>query len=175
MNISIIFLHGFWRSSSTYFWNKFRNLYNTIAFYEPFHEILNSNLKVFPSNSSKDWESNHPLIENYWSEYKILCNYPNALFTQYNGSFVKQDYYLLTKEKEAYLKKIIDLCIEKNYQKIVFGCVRTVSNSNAIKRFIKINYPNINQFHIFFDRSPLSQFESYVNNHFYHIFSTKFY
>ena len=70
--IKIIFLHGFWRSSSTYFWNKFRFLDKTIAFYEPFHETLDKTLKEIPYQSSTNWKSNHPEVEDYWKEYKIF-------------------------------------------------------------------------------------------------------
>ena len=105
-DIKIIFLHGFWRSSSTYFKNKFRFLDKIIAFYEPFHEILESNLKEIPSYSSINWQSNHPYVQDYWKEYKILGIDPSELFTQINGKFVTEDYYYLTKEKEEYIKKI---------------------------------------------------------------------
>ena len=97
--------------------NKFKYLNDTIAFYEPFHEILDINLEDFPSNSSKDWESNHPNVSNYWEEYKRLGIKPSELFTQNNGSFVTHDYYSLTKEK-ILLKKLIDLSIQKNYKKL---------------------------------------------------------
>ncbi len=97
--LSIVFLHGFWRSSSTYFWNKFKYLNDTVAFYEPFHEILDINLEDFPSNSSKDCESNHPNVSNYWKEYKRLVNKPSDFFNLNNESFVIDDYYSLTKEK----------------------------------------------------------------------------
>ena len=167
-DIKIIFLHGFWRSSSTYFWNKFRCLDKTIAFYEPFHEILDSTLKEIPSYSSINWQSNHPYVEDYWKEYKILGIDPSELFTQKNGNFVTEDYYYLTKEKEDYIKKLIDLLINKKYEKIIFGCVRSVAIIKSLKEFINKKYPLINQFHIFFDRSPLNQFESFVNNNLYH-------
>ena len=166
--LSIVFLHGFWRSSSTYFWNKFKYLNKTIAFYEPFHEILDSNLEDFPSNSSKDWESNHPNVSNYWEEYKRLGIKPSELFTQTNGSFVTVDYYLFTKEKKSYLKNLIDLSIQNNYKRIVFGCVRSVAMAKDIRGFITKHYPKTNQLHIFFERSPLNQFESFVGNDFYH-------
>lgn len=166
--IKIIFLHGFWRSSSTYFWNKFRSYDKTIAFYEPFHETLDKSLQEIPYQSSTNWKSNHPEVEDYWREYKILGLKLSQLFTQHNGAFVKKDYYYLTKEKEVYIKKLIDISINKKYENIIFGCVRSVAIVKQLKEFINKNYSNIKQYHIYFDRSPLSQFESFVSNDFYH-------
>ena len=167
-DVKIIFLHGFWRSSSTYFWNKFRSLDKTISFYEPFHENLDKDLKELTHQSSTNWKSNHPYIEDYWSEYRSLGLNPSKLFTQNNGDFVKKNYYYLTDEKKSYIKKLIDISIHKEYENIIFGCVRSVAIVKPLKEFIEKNYPNLNQSHIFFDRSPLTQFESFVSNSFYH-------
>ena len=167
-DVKIIFLHGFWRSSSTYFWNKFRSFDKTISFYEPFHENLDRDLKEFTYQSSRNWQSNHPYVEDYWSEYRSLGLNPSELFTQNNGAFVKGDYYYLTDEKKSYIKKLIDISLHKKYENIIFGCVRSVAIVKPLKQFIEQNYPNVNQSHIFFDRSPLNQFESFVSNSFYH-------
>ena len=38
MEKKVIFIHGMFRSSSTYFWNKFRTMAH--CYYEPFHPDL---------------------------------------------------------------------------------------------------------------------------------------
>ena len=135
-DVKIIFLHGFWRSSSTYFWNKFRSFDKTISFYEPFHENLDRDLKEFTYQSSRNWQSNHPYVEDYWSEYRSLGLNPSELFTQNNGAFVKGDYYYLTDEKKSYIKKLIDISIQRKYENIIFGCVRSVAIVKPLKQFI---------------------------------------
>jgi len=35
-----VFVHSWWRASSTYVWSTFRRIEGTVAYYEPFHEFL---------------------------------------------------------------------------------------------------------------------------------------
>ena len=78
-------------------------------------------------------------MDDYWREYKSSEINPSELFTQINGAFITIDYYYLTKEKKSYVKKLIDFSIQKKYENIIFGCMRSVAIIKSLKEFINKN------------------------------------
>ncbi|HEY1795590.1 MAG TPA: glycosyltransferase [Stellaceae bacterium] len=68
-----VFIHSSWRSSSTWFWSKFRELPETTAYFEPFCEL---NAFLTPANvvpfGPDAWESRHPKTDSYLLEYTPL-------------------------------------------------------------------------------------------------------
>ena len=52
--------------------------------------------------------------------------------------------------------------------KYYFWLCKVSRNCQTTKTVYRTKYPNVNQSHVFFDRSPLNQFESFVSNSFYH-------
>jgi glycosyltransferase involved in cell wall biosynthesis len=68
-----IFLHASWRTGSTWFWGKFRELPETLCYYEPLHA---ANATVTRGQAlrwdTKSWPSGHPAMAPYWREYLPL-------------------------------------------------------------------------------------------------------
>lgn len=68
-----IFIHSSWRTSSTWFWAKFRRLPSSLAFYEPFSPALNSiTYQEALELGSEGWISGHPQLDPYFLEYLPL-------------------------------------------------------------------------------------------------------
>ena len=71
MKRQLIFIHSAgWRTGSTYMWNKFRQLSDVIAYYEPF----NISLAVIKKEHINTWPipSGHPenIDKPYFEEYR---------------------------------------------------------------------------------------------------------
>lgn len=68
-----IFIHSSWRTSSTWFWSKFRQLPSTLAFFEPFNQFFNTiTAEQALAFSHKIWGSRHSPTEPYCYEYLPL-------------------------------------------------------------------------------------------------------
>ena len=68
-----IFIHSSWRTSSTWFWSKFRQLPTTLAFYEPFnHFVWDITRDDALALANSEWDSGHPEIDPYFLEYLPL-------------------------------------------------------------------------------------------------------
>ena len=69
-----VFIHSLWRAGSTYVWNRFRAADRTVAFYEPFHEILGvANREELAAQSPDAWSGRHPKLDRgYYAEYLPL-------------------------------------------------------------------------------------------------------
>ena len=68
-----IFIHSSWRTSSTWFWSKFRQLPSTLAFFEPFNQFLNTiTAEEALAFSHQIWGSRHSPTEPYCFEYLPL-------------------------------------------------------------------------------------------------------
>jgi hypothetical protein len=69
----VVFIHAAPRTSSTWFWTKFRELSSTLCYYEPFTYSLNW---LTPERVSTlggaSWESRHPAGDPYYLEYAPL-------------------------------------------------------------------------------------------------------
>ena len=66
----LIFLHSSWRTSSTWFWSKFRPLAETECYYEPFSGSLSTITRDQAAASNyRDWDSAHQPTEPYFREY----------------------------------------------------------------------------------------------------------
>jgi len=69
-SIKPIFIYSGFRSSSTWFWSKFRNSENCVAFYEYFNEVLvDISTASILNTSPEKWDSHHPDIGPYFLEY----------------------------------------------------------------------------------------------------------
>lgn len=69
-----IWIHGSWRTGSTYVWGKFRGHPDYFAYYEPFHEVLETlSLDDIARTTTTAWPSHHPDIgAPYYAEYRPL-------------------------------------------------------------------------------------------------------
>lgn len=71
-----IWIHGSWRTGSTYVWSKFRASPDYFAYYEPFHEDLESlSREGIERATTTAWPSHHPDIgAPYYAEYRSLIH-----------------------------------------------------------------------------------------------------
>ena len=68
--VAPIFIHSAPRTSSTWFWGRFRQLPSTLCFYEAFNEALGSIDRVQAARrDALSWDSRHSQIEPYYQEY----------------------------------------------------------------------------------------------------------
>jgi hypothetical protein len=68
-----VFIHSSWRTSSTWVWLKFRQLPETMSYYEPFHGLLAKRTRAeAESLDYRSWDSNHPPGDPYGLEYLPL-------------------------------------------------------------------------------------------------------
>ena len=68
-----VFIHAAPRTSSTWFWLKFRELPSTLCFYEPFNHSLNWMTRERAAKLGRDsWDSRHPQSDPYYREYTAL-------------------------------------------------------------------------------------------------------
>src|SRR5690349_22370458 len=131
-----VFLHGGWRCGSTYLWNKFRELANVTAFYEPFSEKLAT---YTPEDILDDvptaWDSRHPRLDRpYAAEYLPLIGERGVpLFCD---NFAVQRYFVARDEplfERDYLGLLIAHASSSSKQ-AVLGFSRSPGRVRAIKR-----------------------------------------
>src|SRR5262249_45081642 len=69
----LIFVHSSFRTSSTWFWSKFRPLRETACYYEPFNdELATITCDKAGWAGFNAWDSHHPPTEPYYLEYLPL-------------------------------------------------------------------------------------------------------
>jgi hypothetical protein len=150
-----IFLHGGWRCGSTYLWNKFRELPDVTAFYEPFSEKLAT---YTPADILRDvpsaWDSRHPaLAQPYAAEYLPLigeCGVP--LFWE---SFAVQRYFV-GRDEPLFERDYLGLLIAhatRDSSHAVLGFSRSLGRVRAIKQQFR-------GFHVVLMRDPVQQWLS---------------
>lgn len=150
-----VFLHGGWRCGSTYLWNKFRELPDVTAFYEPFSEKLATCTPVdIIEDVPSAWDSRHPtMTQPYAAEYLPLlgeCGVP--LFWDsfaVRRYFVARDEPLLERDYLALL--IAHAMTQSNHA--VLGFSRSLGRVRAIKRQFR-------GFHVVLMRDPVQQWLS---------------
>lgn len=76
----LVFIHAAPRTSSTWFWTKFRALPSVIGYYEPFNASLNwlteDRVQIIVGDS---WNSRHPPTDPYYREYIPLLQKPQGV------------------------------------------------------------------------------------------------
>ncbi len=155
-----VFIHSSWRTSSTWVWLKFRQLPETMSYYEPFHGLLATRSRAdAQSLDYRSWDSNHPPGDPYGLEYLPLIRDTGGVpFAEPAMAF---EWFIplggvrgeLRKSERKYLGLLIryaELC-----GKIpVFGDTRTLGRLWAIKS-------NFGGYHIFLYRNLWQQWSSY--------------
>lgn len=138
-NNNTIFIHSSFRTSSTWLWSKFRNLPDTISYYEVFNELLKDiDLNAVNSVSGSSWKSNHPVVANYFIEYLPIIKdgggvegYENSMSV---NKFIPVDgfYGDISLDEKNYLERLIQHA--RASRKIpVLTCTRTLGRIQAIK------------------------------------------
>jgi FkbM family methyltransferase len=157
----LIFLHSSWRTSSTWFWDKFRQFPQTACYYEPFNEDL---LTITPDQAASagyhSWDSRHPPGDPYYPQYLPLIQATGGVrlfdrsmslnwFTPIGGLRGT-----LRDAEIKYLNLLIDHAREAG--KIpVFGDTRSLGRLWAIKN-------SFGGLHVFLHRNLWKQWLSYL-------------
>jgi hypothetical protein len=152
---SNVFLHGGWRCGSTYVWNRFRALRETLSYYEPFSEQLAScTSESILKNTEQTWDSRHPaLAAPYFSEYLPMVGSSGVCF--YDDRFATRRYFVGAHEKlfeEDYLGLLLEFARHED-KRAVFGFSRSLGRVGAIKRAF-------DGCHVVLVRDPLQQWLS---------------
>lgn len=156
--MNIICLHSFWRTSSTYFWSKLRGVPGVVAYYEPFHESLNRLAPQLPPQAgSKNWQSGHPEVVDYWSEYREMQVNTGQLGQDELGTFNKNEYFELSRGKEIQITYLIDRALELGRTTIFLCFTRSLGSSTSIRRILEDRYPQASHTHVLFKRDPREQ------------------
>lgn len=162
--MQVILLHSFWRSSSTYFWSKLRNLPNVKAFYEPFHELLqgsikNKNLVV----DSCSWNSRHPKEDNYFREIISAYHQQNIMFYPgFTMGWPEVGAGDLSSFHVEHLNNLLTAPCPDGVDTLVFSFNRSMFNISHLHEIVERCFPGRVHSFVFF-RSPCQQISSYLS------------
>lgn len=157
----LIFIHSAPRTSSTWFWGKFRGFPSTRCYYEPFNEELawlsRDRASVIDAAS---WDSRHPPTDPYYLEYIPLLRkaggarlFDPAMTLQWFmplGGLRGE----LRKDERRYLSLLVRHADRAGKQP-VFGCTRTLGRLWAIKN-------TFGGLHVFLHRNLWRQWISFL-------------
>lgn len=107
---SAVFLHSTFRSGSTWFWNRFRQSAEVVAYYEPFNEVLDTlTARGIARHRPDSWNSGHPALNSpYYAEYAPLLRHIGGV-TQFEPRF-SYECYFDADENEGMRRYIATLC-----------------------------------------------------------------
>lgn len=156
-----VFLHGLWRSGSTYIWSRFRACNETYCFYEPLHQGLG---KITHDRIKRDTPeiiagNAHPsMAQPYFSEYAPLIKRRGV--TNYRSRLTAHNYILNPEDQDSalneYLNTLIRYAVTKN-KTAILGFNRTALRLGWLKN-------NIPSYNIHIDRDPRHVWASYQNH-----------
>ena len=151
-----IFLHGLWRTGTTYFWHKFKHSNAQLrCFFEPFHHSLYKNhqdlcLDYDRASHRFDLKFVH---DNYYDEYEAGKNGVNG----YDWRFATDNYHINSIEARLPITRYINsLCqlAQVNQQRPILQFNRAILRANWLnKRF--------NATSLYILRSPQDSLQSY--------------
>ncbi len=162
-DVPLVFVHASWRTSSTWFFSKFRSAVDTTSFYEPFNEdLLTLTLAKATSDGPQSWDSRHPQGRPYYLEYAPFVAEAGGV-----RAFKRQIPYVwylpeagliegdLRREEVEYLNQLVDHAALVG-ELPVFADNRSLGRLRAIKRAV-------GGFHIFLHRNLWKQWLSYIS------------
>lgn len=153
-----IFLHGLWRSGSTYVWSRFRALEDTYCYYEPLHQGLG---RLRAGRIARDhadlMEANaHPrMCDPYFEEFRPLLKRRGV--RGFRRRFAVRRYLLETDAADPALAQYIGSLTEHAQ---AAGRVAVLGFNRSCLRagWLKQHFPSCN---IYIDRDPLEVWDSY--------------
>ncbi|MEL7059578.1 MAG: sulfotransferase [Acidobacteriota bacterium] len=154
-----VFLHGFWRSGSTWLWSKFRHRPEVLALYEPFNEGL-AHPHVIVDVEAESWSSNHPeLAAPYFDEYRTIPRDASRPWT-YRESLALDLYFDDDAHgpSEAWIARLLEAA-EVREQRAALGFCRSLARLPALRRA----FPEAH--HLWLLRDPLQTFASMWHQH----------
>jgi hypothetical protein len=166
-----VFLHGLWRSGSTYVWSRFRVAEGTCCYYEPLHDglVRLTRARIGRDTPESVEHNRHPAMEQpYFAEFRPLVGRRGVkgyqrrfAYTRFAPASTDQDPAL-----EAYVHRLIDQA-HGEARSPVLGFNRTGLRVGWLaERF--------DAFNIHIDRDPIDVFSSYASklhdgNHYYFV------
>ena len=154
------FIHSSFRTSSTWIWSKFRADCAVLAYYEYFHEILETiSISDVDALRPGAWESRHPDVEPYFVEYLPLLGIRGGVKgfreTMTLAKFFPADGYSgpLSKAEAGYINLLIANAARLR-RAPYFCCKRSLGRMRALKRAVGGT-------HIVLQRKLLHQWHSY--------------
>lgn len=154
-----IFLHGMWRSGSTYVWSKFREQDATLCYFEPLIESL---ARLTPRRIRRDTPDSvaanrHPkLAEPYFAEFEPLIRLRGV--RDYRRDFATRRFVLGEGDRHPALKRYIAGLVghaESRGRVAVLGFNRTVLREPWLAA-------NFEAYHLHIDRDPVDVWASYM-------------
>jgi FkbM family methyltransferase len=170
--VKLIFLHSSWRTSSTWFWAKFRPFPETACYYEPFNDELTTiEHEKAASVHDTSWDSRHPPVDPYRLEFLPMIQ-PTGGVQLFEPS-MHLDWFTpvgglrgeLRPAEIQYLALLID-CAREQGKIPVFGETRSLGRIWAIQK-------SFGGFHVFLHRNLWRQWLSYLyyrrrSNHYFY-------
>lgn len=120
-----VFLVGWWRSGTTFFWNLLRRDDRYTCYFEPLHEHLDLYVGEGPGPGT---DPTHLGVEDYWAEYRDL---PPARFEEVWKPWFGRRRWVLETDADAdaddlrgYLDLLVDRAAGRPVLKVVRACFR---------------------------------------------------
>ena len=156
-----VFLHGLWRSGSTYLWSRFRAREDTLCFFEPLHEGLGRlNPRRLAQAAAPICDGlRHPRLDRaYFAEYAPLLKRRGV--RGFEARFSRDDFALEPEQAhprlEAYLRRLIDEAARQG-RRPVLGFNRTSFRIGRLReRFGSVD--------VFIARDPEAIWASYMDH-----------
>lgn len=156
-----IFIHGLFRTSSTYFFDKFREADGYWCYYEPFHHIISklskNNIDIWRHSVATSKKMNHPSLSR-----PHFYEYSNAFIGNQVGFFDKSlsyDRFHISESCEPE-KKYIDHLIKSTPEDLI-PVLHFNRSTFRLQSLVEL-YPKSK--HIYLLRNPREQFQSYVSS-----------
>jgi hypothetical protein len=156
---SPIFLHGAWRSGSTFYWSRFRALTDTLCYYEPLHHGLS---KLTPKRIGRTGDEiaaalDHPALSApYFAEFAPLIDGRGV--RNYDRSLAYERFHLDPSEPHPALRRYVAGLVEHAAaldRRPVLGFNR----SGGRVAWLRARF---NSFDIHIDREPVAIWASYA-------------
>lgn len=156
-----IFIHGLFRSGSTYFFDKFRADSSFHCYYEPFHHVISeldsSNIDIWAHSGKTSKRMNHPVLHKPHF-YEYLNCFENGTIKHFDKRLSYDRFFLRSDDSFEIEKMYIEHLVSRvpDHKTAVLQFNRS---SFRLSHFVK-SFPNSE--HFFLLRNPRSQFLSYV-------------
>ncbi|MBI2310884.1 MAG: hypothetical protein HYU77_00060 [Betaproteobacteria bacterium] len=154
-----VFIHAWWRSSSTYVWAKLRGVESLCCYYEPLHEAIGTltldAVRAGP-NPAFPRALHHPVTDrNYYAEYQGVLE---AGGTGFAKALSYDRYFLRPGEPDAalerYLGRLIGISAERGNRAVLCFCRSPLRSAWMRQRFGGL--------HLALLRSPRDQWGSFL-------------
>lgn len=167
-SLSPIWIHGAWRTGSTYIWNKFRDKAAYFAYYEPFHERLEHITKNdIMRTTAASWPSHHQGITRpYFAEYGELISLAGV--RHFKHSFAYMNYFTNSEPLHEQAIYLTHLTRHAHHHQCrpVFGFCRSWSRLPWFKTYMPGTHIALTREGFGMWRSTLDRYETYKDTYF---------